>query len=283
MRRVVLVALALVAAQFVMGGAANAIGPDAVAWWNIANSGVVAPPPPPDVAPGQLLVQGAEAAQQAVAALRFTVGDQQTVRALSVELASPPPVPPVLKLCRVDGEFKAVENGPWSEVPPSDCADQVEGVVNGPVVTFDGVGRFVREGRLSVILIPVEPTRVVIAAPDNRALDASEPFAPSTEAPSDFAAFGSAELLPELVAPAAPFTDVGDLPTGPLPSEATATPAPAAADAGAGVPFPGVTRASNPFEESSFRTKLVSAVVMFVFLAPFAFAGRRIGSRRRVA
>lgn len=270
---------AVLAAQLVTSAPAQAIGPEAVAWWNIANAGIVAPPAPPDVAPGQLLVQGADAAPQAVAALRFTVAPVQTVRSLSVEMVSPPPVPPVLKACRIDGDFKPVENGPWAEVPRSDCAEQIVGVVNGPAVTFDGVGRFVRDGRLSVIVLPVDPTRVVIAAPDNRALDVSEPFSAPVDTPTDFGVFGSAEPLPELVAPAAPFTDVAALPTGPPPSESLAA-APAPADPG--VPFD-VTPASNPFEESSFRTKLLSAFVVFAFLAPFAFAGQRIRSRRHDA
>ena len=280
MKRIPFAAVAVLAAQLATGGPAQAVGPEAVAWWNIANAGAIAPPAPPDVAPGQLLVQGAEAAQQAVAALRFTVAPEQTVRSLSVELVSPPPVPPVLKACRVDGDFKPVENGPWSEVPRSDCAEQIVGVVNGPVATFDGVGRFVRDGRLSVIVLPVDPTRVVIAAPDNRALDVSAPFSSApVDTPSDFAAFGPGEPLPELVAPAAPFTDIAALPTGPPASEQLAA-APPPAPANAGVPFD-VTPASNPFEESSFRTKLLSAFVVFAFLAPFAFAGRRIRARRR--
>ena len=278
---VALAATTVLAVQLVTGGPAQAVGPDAVGWWNITNAGVVAPPAPPDVAPGQLLVQGADAAQQAVAALRFAVAPGQTVRSMSIEMVSPPPVPPVLKACRVDADFKPVENGPWAEVPGSDCTEQIVGVVNGPAVTFDGVGRLARDGRLSVIVLPVDPTRVVIAAPDNRALDVSEPFSASVETPTDFAAFGSAEPLPELVAPSAPFNDVAALPTGPPPSEPLAI-APPSGSADAGTPF-NVTPASNPFEESSFRTKMLSAIVVFAFLAPFAFAGRRIRSRRRDA
>ena len=290
MRRLGALALALLGLQLASGEPASAAGPEAVAWWSVAHTALGAPPAPPDVAPGQLLVQGATPGSgiegapplyQAVAALRFTVAPEQTVGALVVELASAPPVPPVLKACRADAGFAAVENGAWADVPDYDCADEIVGTTAGPVVTFDGVARLVRDGRLSVVLLPVEPTRVVIAAPDNRALDTTDPYAAPLEPPADiadFGAFGPLAPAPDVAAPLDPLApvpaDVADVAPEPV--------APATADAAAN-PFPAGSTTRNPFEESSFGAKVVTAAVVFAFLAPFAFTGRRSRSRRSPA
>jgi hypothetical protein len=89
-------------------GTATAQAPDVAAWWNAANFGSPAPPPPapPDVKDGDLLVQGSNAVpaalplstaptgSQAVAGLSFTLLPTDIVGALTMRVVpgrrSPP-------------------------------------------------------------------------------------------------------------------------------------------------------------------------------------------------
>src|SRR5947209_4334235 len=100
-RRLAAAALAVSASGAVvvlLTGAAQAQAPDVAAWWSAANvgNGAPAPPAPPDVASGDLLVQGSNALQslpttplsnapasaQAVAGLTFQLPANATVGAL---------------------------------------------------------------------------------------------------------------------------------------------------------------------------------------------------------
>src|SRR4051795_2459058 len=118
---------------------ASAQAPDIAAWWSAANvgNGAPTPPAPPDVPAGDLLVQGsngngsapalpvsgAPATSQAVAGLRFDLPDGASVGALTLTLdGTAPPSAPTIVACKATKKFFAEENGPWADVPPSDCS-----------------------------------------------------------------------------------------------------------------------------------------------------------------
>lgn len=168
---------------------AQAQAPDIAAWWNAANvgNGAPAPPAPPDVPAGDLLVQGsngngsapalpvsgAPATSQAVAALRFDLPDGATVGALTLTIdGSPPPAAPTIVACKALRNFVATENGAWTDVPPSDCTQTSSPKLSsdGTKLVFDDIGKLVTDGRLSITLLPGAVDRVVIKKPDDSAL-----------------------------------------------------------------------------------------------------------------
>jgi hypothetical protein len=168
---------------------ANAQAPDTAAWWNAANvgNGAPEPPAPPDVPAGDLLVQGsngngsaptlpvsgAPATSQAVAGLRFDLPDGASVGALTLTIdGTPPPSAPTIVACKATQSFAAVENGPWSSVPPSDCSQTSNPKLSsdGTKLVFDDISKLVSDGQLSITLLPGALDRVVIKKPDDSAL-----------------------------------------------------------------------------------------------------------------
>jgi len=168
---------------------ANAQAPDVAAWWNAANVGNGAPPPPapPDVPAGDLLVQGsngngsapalpisgAPATSQAVAGLSFELPDGATVEALTLSIdGTPPPSAPTIVACKATKSFFAEENGPWSDVPTSDCSQTSTPKLSadGTKLVFDDITKLVGDGKLSITLLPGALDRVVIKKPDDSAL-----------------------------------------------------------------------------------------------------------------
>src|SRR3954447_7767589 len=112
-------------------GPAAAQEPDVAAWWDSANLGdpAPAPPAPPDVNPGDLLVQGSNAvpapgapigsgpgSAQAVAGRAFYLQRTHLIHALTLQIdGSAPPQVSVIA-CRATERFTEVENGAWSRV-----------------------------------------------------------------------------------------------------------------------------------------------------------------------
>jgi hypothetical protein len=191
-RRTAAVLLAITGSAAVvalLGAPASAQAPDVAAWWNAANvgNGAPAPPAPPDVPAGDLLVQGsngngaapalpvsgAPATSQAVAGLAFDLPDGATVGALTLTIdGTAPPAAPTIVACRPTQSFAAVENGAWSDVPPSDCSQTSSPKLSsdGTKLVFDDIAKFVHDGRLSITLLPGALDRVVIKKPDDSAL-----------------------------------------------------------------------------------------------------------------
>ena len=182
---------------------ANAQAPDTAAWWNASNvgNGAPAPPVPPDVAAGDLLVQGsngngsapaapvsgAPATSQAVAGLRFDLPDGASVGALTLTIdGTAPPSAPTIVACKAAQSFAAVENGPWSSVPPSDCSQTSTPKLSsdGKSLVFDDISKLVGDGQLSIILLPGALDRVVIKAPDDSALTVTTAGGLGTSAPA---------------------------------------------------------------------------------------------------
>lgn len=191
----VLLLAAASAAVTVLGlaGTAGAQPPDVSAWWNAANLGdpAPAPPAPPDVGAGDLLVQGsnavpagsplaavpvgttagsAPAGAQAVAGLSFDLAPGQAVGALTLRVAGTAPPQLSVVACRTTATFAAVDGGPWSQVPAYDAGACVPGTLRGGAVVFTDVARLAGGGRLAVVLLPGPLDRVVFARPGQAAL-----------------------------------------------------------------------------------------------------------------
>jgi hypothetical protein len=166
---------------------ANAQAPDVAAWWNAANvgNGAPAPPAPPDVPAGDLLVQGsngngsapalpvsgAPATSQAVAGLSFDLPDGATVGALTLTIdGTAPPAAPTIVACKATQKFVAVDNGAWTDVPPSDCSQTSTPKLDGSKLVFDDISKLVSNGRLSITILPGAIDRVVLHKPDDSAL-----------------------------------------------------------------------------------------------------------------
>jgi hypothetical protein len=168
---------------------ADAQAPDVAAWWSTTNvgNGTPTPPAPPDVPAGDLLVQGsngngsapalpvsgAPATSQAVAALSFELPDGATVGALTLTIdGTAPPSAPTIVACKATKKFFAEDNGPWTDVPPSDCSQTSTPKLSsdGKNLVFDDISKLVGNGQLSIVLLPGAVDRVVIKKPDDSAL-----------------------------------------------------------------------------------------------------------------
>ena len=221
-RRTAAVALAAVGSAAVVGllvTPADAQAPDIAAWWSAANvgNGAPAPPAPPDVPAGDLLVQGsngngsapalpisgAPATSQAVAALSFQLPDGASVGALTLTIdGTAPPSAPTIVACKSTKKFFAEENGPWTDVPPSDCSQTSTAKLSsdGKSLVFDDISKLVGDGELSVVLLPGAVDRVVLKKPDDSALSvttagglgaAAPPFGTGTTGSPSASGFGS--------------------------------------------------------------------------------------------
>jgi hypothetical protein len=107
-------------------GSAGADGPAATLeakgwWWKAQDSGLPAPlPAPPNVKPGQLNVQGnpTDPKGTAFAAVRFALGSNQTVKALTMNVADDTTgATAVLLACETGSVWTGVENGTWQSAP----------------------------------------------------------------------------------------------------------------------------------------------------------------------
>jgi hypothetical protein len=250
--------------------AAHAQAPEVSAWWNAANAGdpAPAPPVPPDVKDGDLLVQGsntapasplgaAPATSQAVAGLSFELQPSDTVGALTLTIDGSPPPQVSVVVCKAAGSFTSTSNGAWSQVPPYDASKCVPGKLKDSDVVFDQVGDLVDNVRLSVVVLPGPLDRVVFKAPNDQTLDVTHGTGLGAAAPPLGAGVGAA---PGGAGPAAPASSpVGGsgvvAPTttgGALPGGATTTdPGAAPVVAGSGAaPAAGQPQGTRPVAAS---------------------------------
>lgn len=251
-----------------VGNTADAASLDAAAWWSLANAGPIAVPQPPDVAAGDLLVQGVASGtgiegqgplRQAVAALRFTLAEGEEPVVLALELASALPAEVgTVRACRLTAPFQSAENGPWADVPAHDCATSALGSVSGTTLVFPGIAAVATGDEVAVLLVPERATRTVLRKPTAAALGVL--------------AVGSAAApdLPELDV-IAPLPDAGGA-LVPLPDSSPLPPAPTgAAPAGpAARPAFGSVRSASQFNDSTSEAGALVALAIFVLLSPLA-------------
>jgi len=186
---------------------ARAQAPDAVGWWSSAHTAAlpVAPPAPPDVAPGDLLLQGGDVQREvpdtppaptAYAALRYAVPEGATVTALTLHVAAGGQASDV-RAYATTATWQPTENGAIEDAPAPDLSRYAIAALSadGTTLTFPDIGKLVTDdGMLSVALVPGVPDRVVVQHPTATALTVQE--APPVDGP--------APPPPVLVAPVVP-------------------------------------------------------------------------------
>ena len=180
--------LVVLAGPLVTQSAADA--PTAQGWWNAAHQGVP-PPAPPDVPPDGLLVQGAAArpagpgapglggtpaapaSTQAISALTFPVPPDAIVEQLVLKLVGDPPQSTTVTACAVTGPYEPVQNGEFAKRPPFDCAVTAVPMLDPAAKTLvfgSDLANLVREGQLSLVLVPGELDRLIFEKPGEDAL-----------------------------------------------------------------------------------------------------------------
>jgi hypothetical protein len=158
MRRVAIALMALGAGLLLAPPDASAASLDAAGWWwRPQTSALPVPlPPPPNVAKGQLLVEGLPQGANAIAALRFTLGDGEGSPVLTVKPTANSTVPAdaVVLACRVVVSWSAEEAGAWENKPLVDCATSVQGIPGeGGAFTF-ALAPLQSESTLDIVLVP---------------------------------------------------------------------------------------------------------------------------------
>lgn len=158
--------LRVVAAVLIAAGAALSVSPvraassttvDDVGWWAQSNvDGSLGVPAAPDVAAGQLLVEGTPAGATAIAAVRATLPAGSTDPVLGLRVASPVGADrAVLLACQAGSGWTGAHGGPWAAKPSPDCAASVQGQPSedGSVWTFP-VGALQFGDQLNLVLVP---------------------------------------------------------------------------------------------------------------------------------
>ena len=257
-----------------VGNTADAADLDAVAWWSSANAGPITVPQPPDVAAGDLLVQGIasgtgiegeEVLRQAVAALRFTLAEGEDPVVLALELASSPAAGfGAVRACKLTAPFRAVENGPWADVPAHDCSSSPLGRVSGTTLVFSDIAAVATGDEVAVLLVPDGPTRTILRKPTAAAL------AVLAIAPDEAPAAPDLDLVPPLPDSGAP-VPLPDL--SPLPPEAAP---PAVPPAALGRPTFGSVDSTSQFRDSTSEAGVLVALAIFLLLSPLAARRRGV-------
>jgi hypothetical protein len=157
-RRIGLALMVLGAALLLAPSSASAASLEAAGWWwRPQTSALPVPlPAPPTVQKGQLLVEGQPQGANAVAALRFNLGDGEGSPVLTLKPAANSAVPPdaVVLACRALVSWSPEEVGPWENKPLVDCATSVQGIPGeGGVLTF-ALAPLQSETVLDVVLVP---------------------------------------------------------------------------------------------------------------------------------
>ena len=295
----ILATTSVAAVMFVATAPVAAKAPDTVAWWNASNLGdpQPTPPAPPDVADGDLLVQGsnpgaipnplaaAPATSQAVAGVAFDLPTAALVGDLTLQIDGSPPPQVSVVACRATEPFTSTENGPWPEVPPYDGDACVPGKLKGSDVVFADVSKLVLHDALRVLILPGPVDRVVFKPPNDDTLEVSDSGGLGAAAPPVGAgtggntvgggagSSGTASVGGSAVAPA---------PTVDLPSTDTTTstgadaPAPVVAgtDTGTGTPVAAQTPAASDSGLSTHDRRIIALIVIAAEVLGYALLMR---------
>ena len=275
------------AVMFLAPSPVVAQAPEVSAWWNAANLGdpAPAPPAPPDVKEGDLLVQGSNPApvpnplgaaptgSQAVAGVAFDLPPSALVGALTLTIDGSPPPQISIVACRATETFTSEENGPWSHVPPSDGNACVPGKLKGSDVVFSDVAKLVLHDKLQVLLLPGPVDRVVFKPPNDNTLvvkdgggvgAAAPAFGAGTGSTPVGGGAGSSDTAPvggSVVAnpPAAPS---GDLPTTGTTTTPTTDVPPVVAGDQSGAPVAAQSPAASTSSGLSTRNRRIIALIV---------------------
>lgn len=202
---------------------AGAADLEAQGWWfRLRIPGLPAElPTRPDVAPGQLLVEGVPDGPLSISALRYELADDEGNPVLTLRTAQHLGTPDttVLLACAVDLAWAAVEGGDWDSRPYSACTTVVKGSPSADGSTWTFPMAALVEGRtLDVVLLPgrlPDGPDAVIGSTFQLVLE--DPKLTTTPAPPTDPGPAPGPVGGDLTPPVAsgPFLPPGQLPVGP--------------------------------------------------------------------
>jgi hypothetical protein len=225
---------------------ALAAAPRDQGWWTATNPGGLPaqPPAPPDVAAGDLLIQGGPSAPTAFAALIYELDPGVTASTLTLSVAPNSLTTPSggIQLCQLITPIAHPDQGgPLSDAPAYNCSKNVIATPDssGKAYKFD-VSGMMTDRLVAVALLPSLPVdRIVLSPPDNNSLatqgggDAGT--ATSVDAGLGAGASDQSGALPSDSASSSPFVaspSGGDFSTPAVGATAASSPGAAAAPAG---------------------------------------------------
>jgi hypothetical protein len=177
MRRVLFATVIVIASIGLAGSAARADAPRDVGWWTVTNPGGLpaAPPAPPDVKAGDLLIQGGGGgAPTAYAALLYELDPVATAGNLTLATAPNSGTTPstTLQVCQLLQPINHPEQGgPMSDAPPYNCAHKATAAPGTDGKYQFNAADLVSNGLVAVAILPTGPVdRVVLSAPDANSL-----------------------------------------------------------------------------------------------------------------
>jgi hypothetical protein len=279
-----LVSVFVVTGLLVVAGQPAGAESVAVGWWSTAPAAAY-----PDAPADGLVVQGGTAADQPTAytALATTITTGAT--AVSMTLTTAPnsvsTSGATLAVCPLTSQFTPVQGGSMANAPHFDCATKVTATLTpGTSVYTFAIGELVRDGALSVAILPTQPTdRVVFQRPGADAIRTTSAESVATGTPgSDVPPSSSTadtSLPAELVTPpgaTSVFTDTSPAGAAPVNESGPAFPqnnAPAAPSLPS-AQAPAFGNASLSGHGSSLLGVLFSGLIL-VALALWRLAGRR--------
>ncbi len=202
-----LLAGALLIAAGAPASAATASSIDDTGWWSRANQDATlgAALVFPDVAAGQLLVEGTPEGATAIAALRATLPEGTGRPVLTLHAASSAGGDTaVLLACQAGSGWTGAHGGAWSAKPSPDCDTSVQGEPgDGDTWTFD-LAALQFDDQINVVLVPgLDPNgggqagstfRIVFDRPSESSIEVSESSVePDFEVPAFDAGGGSTD------------------------------------------------------------------------------------------
>lgn len=138
-------------------GAADLV--DAGWWWSVQSGQLLTLPPPPGVDAGELVVQGAPDGAAAIAAVRYSLTENETAPVLSLrftaEGAGGSAATAVVLACPATTPWRSGSAQPWLEKPVPDCTRQAIGQLSedAATMTFD-LSSFAVDPVVDVVLVP---------------------------------------------------------------------------------------------------------------------------------
>lgn len=127
-------------------------------WYRLRPAGLPTEAPArPDVAEGELLVEGSPEGPVAISAVRFRIDEGETNPVLTVRTVDQAGVPEttVVLACAADVRWNPAEGGAWDNRPYPDCTTSVEGSPSDDGTTWSfPVAALASGSALDVVLLP---------------------------------------------------------------------------------------------------------------------------------
>jgi hypothetical protein len=276
------VVLAVLAPLLWLPGAARADAPLAVGWWSTLSQ----LPPAPDLADGDLLLQGGDPQRfvpeavaagvistdpmpTALAALRYELGPDATAGDLVLPVATGAQAMDT-RVYATTSAWQPAVNGPMAQAPKPDLTRYVLGALSadGTSLRFPDAGKLATDtGELSLVLVAGPADRVVVHAPPATALAVTR-FAPPFTAAED-------PVLPRVDEPAPVVPATAPLPglvPGAVPLPAPQVPTASVAPSPQAVALP-VSRPAALLRADDSRTRVLVGLQALLVLVFFGLLG----------